>query len=126
LKSPPGRTRRQPILAQECPPEDNLLKLSSLGQLYAGELLEQQPVQRRDIQPRQVDHSTVSAPDTADLALLRHRQSQALRQGVVDAIAACACVDQGLDALSGEIGLLARRGPGLHADVDKQRRPQLN
>ena len=77
------------------------MQLLPFGEPHPGELLEKQPVECGNIKSSRIDHSLMPAADAADDALFRRWQPQFLSQSFIDTIAACARVDEGLDAFAG-------------------------
>lgn len=65
------------------------------------------------------------APDPADVADLVDDEAQGYSERVIDAVTACACVDQRPDTLLGEVGLpVFPKGPAK-PDIDNEGRPQV-
>ena len=115
----------EPIVPQEGPPEDHFMPLTALAKLHTREALEQEPVQARHIQAGHVRRCEMTAADAADVAFLVDYQAEFLRQVVVDAVAAGACVDQGAQALRWQVGLAVAVKGASQADVHPERRPKL-
>ncbi len=95
-------------MAEKRATEDDAVRLSALLQPDAGKRLEEQCVERWDVEAGPVDEGAMETTDAADLAFIVNGKAQRLGKRVVDAFTTRARIDQGEHALLGKVRCLAR------------------